>query len=70
MKKKRFRIFIAILVGILLLLGGVLCLFVQDERMLLLLALTAVVYVVYVYKLIKSLKKTKEKKPESPLLRR
>ena len=72
MKSIAGQIAIAVFTGVVLILGGILCLYVQDDMTMLLLALLAVLYVIYLVRLIPRLKDRKKQKAktESPLMRR
>lgn len=71
MRRKSFRIGIAVIVGVILLLGVIFSIFVQDQATIVMLAILAVMYVVYLVKLIPTLKKDRPaKQTESPLARR
>lgn len=72
MQNVGFRRFVAVFVGILLVVAVVFCVVTGDESLIGTVLLLAALYAIYLTKLIKKEKKWKAKQPErkSPLLRR
>ena len=72
MKNPKVQIAVAVIVGLVLLVGAVFSIFVQDEKTILLLALLAVMYVIYLVRVIPLLKANRKEKAksDSPLMRR
>ena len=73
MRNLKTQVIIAIVVGIVLILGVISCFFIQDPTTFVMLIILAILYFVYVAALLrktKKLRESKEKPVDSPLARR
>ncbi len=70
MKNPTVQIIIAVVTGVVLIVGAVLSCFFQDDNTILLLALLAVLYVIYLVRIIPQLRARRKEKTDSPLMHR